>query len=119
MVILICSNGGEVEYTLASLDLSTLGHGFAPVFRFEALVPVTHLPMGEGRFGFHPPFNLYTYTMQGKGYVCVRTSRFGKFLRFDVSSGSWLEHDKLPELGDRGWNDGEDCFPFKASLVVP
>jgi hypothetical protein len=119
MVTTIRSNGGKVEYTLASLDLSTLGHGFAPVFRFEALVPVTHLPMGEGRFGFHPPFNLYTYTMQGKGYVCVRTSASGEFLRFNVSSGSWLEHDKLPELGDRRWTDGKGCFPFKPSLVVP
>jgi hypothetical protein len=47
MVITICSNGGEEESILASLNLLTLGHGFAPVFRFEALVPVIHLPIDK------------------------------------------------------------------------
>ena len=119
IIILICGNGGEVEYTLASLDLSTLGHGFAPVFRFEVLLHVTYLLIGEGRFSF--AFNLYTYTMQGKGYVCMRTSPISKFLWFNVSSarssGSWLEYEHLPKLGDKRWMDGEDCFPFKPSLV--
>jgi hypothetical protein len=81
-------------------------NGFAPVFRFEALVPVTHHPIYGQCFSFYPPFNLYTYTMQGKGYVYVRTSSSGEFLQFDVSNGSWLEHEKLPKLGDRRWKGG-------------